>query len=279
MQIGLGLGISFPSQVAGFDAEAEAFFARAGALSSGRKSLINSLILGLRADLGITSLADIFDVLCVVNETEAASLINLAKNAHDATIAGSVTFAADRGLTGDGSTGYINTNCTLSTATRFAQDDCHLSVYSRTNRAGPASGKPLISVVHSAGVRISQIIPISGDANARLGITHDGSTSWIASPATEQGYYFIYRNLTASFRYLRNNAIVSARSVASTAPAAFPPFVLQNNLAGSPQASNYCDSQVAAWTIGKAPASDAQAIAIGARIEAYLDAIGAGILP
>lgn len=121
----------------GVDPDAAALIARfTTPPSQSAASIINTRILALKSK----GLWDTFDALYVLAaESSQAALQNWRQNLYNGTIAGSVTFTANVGMQGDGTTGYIDTGFNPATAVgpKFTQNSATIGFWSQT--AGQAN--------------------------------------------------------------------------------------------------------------------------------------------
>ena len=78
------------ANIAGLDADLKIYLdSLTTPLSAGQQSLLNTLVVDLKAGLGITNLSDAFDQMLIhANETIESGLHNLVKRLHDATLHG-----------------------------------------------------------------------------------------------------------------------------------------------------------------------------------------------
>ncbi len=137
------------------NAWASAVVANGGTVSSARKSLVTTLIKGLKAD-GVWSKLDHLWLFAAEN---APSALTDIVGRTLATAVGSPTFTADDGYTGAASK-YINTNVNPSTAGgHYTQSAAHWSVwqFNSTPNAGASIGS-----VSAQNVRA--YLPYSGDS-------------------------------------------------------------------------------------------------------------------
>jgi len=123
------------SQIASFDADALAFFARvtaaSGTLSATEKIATNQLVLDLKANSLWTPMKAIYPMV-------GASAAACAQNLKSSSFTGTFTVVgwtfASTGVTPNGVSAYMNTN--LNMLNDLSQDNCHFSVYLRTNITG-----------------------------------------------------------------------------------------------------------------------------------------------
>jgi hypothetical protein len=121
------------SQLAGFDADAQAFFDRVttagGTLSATEKTAINTLVLDLKGYSIWTKMKAIYPM---VGASSAACAQNLKSSSFTGSFSSGWTFAST-GVKGNGTSAYMDTNLTPSST--LSQNSTHISYYSRTNNA------------------------------------------------------------------------------------------------------------------------------------------------
>jgi hypothetical protein len=120
---------------AGFvDPDALAFFARVtaagGSLTATEKSAVNTLVVSMKANSIWTPMKAIYPM---VGASAAACAQNLKSSSFTGTFSSGWTFAST-GVTGNGTSAYMNTN--LNPSTNLTLNSSHLSFYSRTNSNG-----------------------------------------------------------------------------------------------------------------------------------------------
>ena len=109
-------------------------YANGGTVSTGRRALVDALVTGLKADGVWTKLDRLY--LFAAENTQSA-LVDIVSGAL-ATNVNSVSFTADEGYTGNGSTSYIDTNLNpLSPGGgNYSQDACSMGAWVNTNTGG-----------------------------------------------------------------------------------------------------------------------------------------------
>jgi hypothetical protein len=106
-----------------------AVIANGGTVSLGRKAIVDTLIVGLKADGLFTKLDRLW---LFAGENEPSALTDIIADAL-ATAVNSPAFVVDRGYTGDGATSVIDTNFNPTVGTPlFVLDSHHFSVWSNT---------------------------------------------------------------------------------------------------------------------------------------------------
>lgn len=121
----------FPLLMAGFDYDAARHFGRMTSTDASLRNALNSLIISLKT----ASLWDKIDVLCVVHDNSADSLLNL-KGINDSTTVGSPTFTADVGFKAEGSAKYVDIGLTDTTAPSMGIYDAHFMTYVNSHTLG-----------------------------------------------------------------------------------------------------------------------------------------------
>jgi hypothetical protein len=119
------------SQLAGFDADAQAFFDRVttagGSLSATEKTAVNKLVLDLKGYSIWTKMKAIYPM---VGASAAACAQNLKSSSFTGTFSSGWTFAST-GVTGNGTSTYFDSN--LQVSTNLSETSTTLAIYSRTN--------------------------------------------------------------------------------------------------------------------------------------------------
>jgi len=119
------------SQIASFDADAAAFFARVtaagGSLSTTEKQAVNQLVLDLKANSLWTPMKAIYPM---VGASAAACAQNLKSSSFTGVFTSGWTFAST-GVTPNGTSAYMDT--ALTPNGNLSLNSTHLSYYSRTN--------------------------------------------------------------------------------------------------------------------------------------------------
>jgi hypothetical protein len=118
-----------------FDSAALAFFARLTTYPTPtRARQYNTVFVGLRS-AGLLAKLDALYLMAAADSQAARQ--NLIQNAYNLTAVNAPTFTADQGYTGDGSSSYLTTGFTPSTAGgKYALNSAHLGAYLLTNVTG-----------------------------------------------------------------------------------------------------------------------------------------------
>ncbi|KAK0357005.1 hypothetical protein LTR94_002225 [Friedmanniomyces endolithicus] len=230
--------------------------------SAGRRDLYAALINGLKSD-GVWNRLDW--LLISAAHDEQAGRINLKAPSKMAIASGGLTFTADRGFSGDGTSASLDLGERQGAPSQYArQDSCSAGVW--CNQQGAASGQ-FGHFAQAASTHRTSILAHSGgndviraaDATAdvlRAGTTRVGHRAFARSgPANKLGFF--------------NGAQVSTAATPSTGLSSLNMVLLRWNTGSfSP------DRIAAAWT-GDGSITGAKAAAIHDRLNTFLTAIGA----
>lgn len=249
---------------ASYDAAAQAWFdavsGAGGSVSAGRKTVVNTLVAGLKAD-GIWTLFDRLWLFAAENTT--SSLIDL-KGLATATAVNSPTFTVDRGYTG-GSFSYINTNYTPSTdATNLTLNSASASIYVTAGGAYANSG------AYEGGNPVFLLMAPYTDNNVwgRLNSTNAGTTF----AASQGGQVVADRTGSGNTSIERNGSALGSHTQASTSLPNVPLFINAYNNSGS--AAEWTLGRIGSYTLGGSLGSSGRT-ALQSRINTYMTAVGA----
>ena len=227
------------SQIASFDADAVAFFARVtaagGTLSATEKIATNQLVLDLKANSLWTPMKAIYPM---VGASAAACAQNLKSSSFTGTFTSGWTFAST-GVTGNGTSAYMNTG--LVESTNLSLNNEHISVYSRTNSDGG------FIEIGTAGATFTpetdMFIRFSNLAYVRI----QGTSGSVASNTDSTGFYVGNRVNSTQVSLFKNStkSTVSSASV-SRSPNTFYVGAINDNGVGN----YYSNRQIAFISIG-----------------------------
>lgn len=264
-----------PSAAPAFDSAATAFFAAVvsagGSVSTPRKTLYNNLYLALRA-ISPSLLA--WDRLWIfAAENSQAALIDLI-GLHTATLVNSPTVTVDRGITGDASTSYVNTNYDPTVnGVNFTQNAGHIAHY--TNLAG-AGGQIAGSGAFSPDTtprRDSWIIaPTAAGAMEAL-INLSGDPTPVGSGLTIGMFIGDRTNSTTVLSEANSTLLGTNTPAASFVPSPFQHFVCAVNDETTPAALN--SFRFAMYSVGGTFGGLSGGNAFTTAITTFLTAIGA----
>lgn len=230
------------SQIASFDADAVAFFNRVttagGSLSNTEKVAVNQLVLDMKSAGIWTSMKAVYPM---VGASAAACAQNLVSSSFTGSFSSGWTFAST-GVTGNGTSAYMDTNLTPSVSIA-SQDSVSISYYSRSN----------ITTAVDFGVRVTTpvTIIISGTCND-TGSTYFrlnqglGESSAGNSGSSLKNY--IYNRVNSTTESVFINTSKTSFTKLSSGNASLPIFLGSYNNNGTP--SGYSNRQCAMFTIG-----------------------------
>lgn len=191
-------------------AQTTAFLARTSGLSGTETAAYKALINGLVAD-GNFALLDALYILATNTTTTAA--LNLCGTNFSLIANGALTFTADVGYTGNGSTGYLDTQYVPSLAgLNLTQNSASLGAYIRTNRTSTDSSV-IMGAATFAGQNWLYFAPLQSggyfyDVN---GVSFPG----FANTST-QGAWITSRNGSSSTTSVYKNGSTIANSISSS---------------------------------------------------------------
>jgi hypothetical protein len=191
------------------DPDAQAFYNRvtaaSGSLTATEISAINTLVGDLKSYGIWSSMKAIYPM---VGASAAACAQNLKSSSFTGTFNGGVTFS-NLGITGNGTSGYMNTN--LNQSTEQTSNNLHISIYQR-NILSSNSGVSMGLVTGSVFSRF--YLNYGGSEYLSL----QSSTQAVSSIETpQQGMFILSRNSSANFFKKQNNLTIETFTNASTA--------------------------------------------------------------
>ena len=245
-----------------------------GTVSSGRRTVVDTLIAGLKAD-GVWTLLDRLWILAAENTqsalTDLKGLVTISNSPPGGGTA--PTFTADRGLTGNGAGIDTGFNPTTASSPQYTLNSGSMFVYNRSTRSTGV-------VVCEFGMQDAGL-----DYRARIVCLDTGGTYLnvndnygpLAGITSVQGFWVGSRTSSMAADWYKNaTAIRSETVVANNAALINRSFYIcginwdYGNTYGSPD-------QLACAGFG-AGLSSAQVTALTTRIETYMDAVGAGVI-
>jgi hypothetical protein len=270
-----------PSAVSSYDTDAQKYFTYiddtfGGTLSAGRKTLINDLIVGLKADGNFAELDRLW-LFAQEDETIASYSIMdggiVATSGTSSTLQASennsITWVADRGYTGDGATGYLNTQYTPSTdGVKYTRNSASYGVYCRTNAATNSAEMGAGAVLDPSSYLITKYI----DNSAYVNVNDDPSTTLGTGVASSAGFFSGRRTGANATSLNKNGNIItsSAESSVGICPDTFD--ILAIYYGGSHIL--FSTKQIAVAYIGSGAIDD---LKLYNRIQTYMTAIGGAV--
>lgn len=251
-----------------YDAAASTLFA---AMSSQpdttRKGHINTAIVALKA-AGIWALLD--ECWFMAAHDSQAGLLGWKRN-KDLVAVNAPTFTADRGYAGNGTTSYLNTQFIPSThGVNYIRNDASAGVYSRTDSA--------VNVCDFGGDKnSSNAFDFRVRYDASNGEVRVNSTTGPVgfSNANSLGLFVGRRTASNAIQAYKNGSSVATSTTASTVVLDIAFYIGGMNRAGVltiPSSRQY------AFAFVGASMSAGQQLDLFTAVEAYMDAIGAGVI-
>lgn len=218
------------SQLAGIDADAQAFFDRVttagGTLSATEQTAVNKLVLDLK---GYSIWAKMKAIYPMVGASSAACKQNLKSSSFTGTFSGGWTFAST-GATPNGTSAYMDTG--FNPNTQFSSNNGHLSYYSRTNdNIGSYPIEMGSEGSLTTGVNLSVLMPLD-NYKGRIG----GNTFLNYANTNSSGFYVVSR--TSSTNLIGHKNGVNQQTVSSTntyAASNFNIYISANNNSNTAQ--------------------------------------------
>jgi hypothetical protein len=261
------------------------FLARTSGLSGTETTAYTTMICGLVTDGVITgtmngansgsgACGSTLDALYIfaTNSTTTANL-NLCGTSYGLTQTGTITFSADHGYTGNGSTGVLDTGFIPSSATtpNFVQNSGSVGAYVLTNRT---VAQNYISLGSGSGSSYRYVQPLIGSTTA--GVELNGGTFGTVAATTAQGLLVASRTNSSNISAFRNNSSTdlgpSTDASSSVTSDSIKILALNNNGV----ATDFSADQIAAAYIG-AGVSGATHVLIANRINAYMTALSINV--
>jgi hypothetical protein len=231
------------------------FAAMTTAPSATRKSQINTFIQDIKTG-GVW--AKLAKIAVMGAHAEQAALLNWKAPAGTAfTKSGTITFAVDRGFTGDGVSGHLDSGA-LWTALA-TQNDASMWARSLTQAI---AGTPLIGTTTAGGGNAYIGPTVSGNFTVRA----HGATAAIDAAASSIGFFGWARSLSTAFRAYRGKIETTVTQTSAAMPA--------GNLSILRTGSSYGPWQVA-FAAGGSSLTTAEQAALHDAVELYLSEIGA----
>jgi hypothetical protein len=229
--------------------------------SATERGRLNALVTGLKQD-GVWALLDRLNVLAA--ETSQAGLRDLRNPSKTLAIGGTVTFTADRGFQGDGTTGYLDVGEIFNASgNQFAQNSATVGVW--CNLAGTTGIKPHFGNLANAARTQINARDSAGNENFRFNDSSDDT--FMATTGSRMGHRAATRTGATTKKGFFAGAVVASLTTASTGVNTTNGCLLRS-------ATSFADDRLAAFYSG-AGMSDAQLAAIHPRLNTYLSSKGA----
>ena len=221
------------------------FLARVTGFTVADKHRYDSLICGLESNiLGCSNTLDALYVFAAPNE--AAALLNLCGTDGTLTKNGAVTFQANRGFTGDGTTGYLSNAVLPPNYVKYTLNSASIGGCITNSRTTANDGYLLGT--SNASVE-SFIFPLFSTSNLRWSLNHTVGLGTATTQANAQGFYHLSRIDSSNATIYKDGAQAATGSLSGDAVPTVPFYIgaLNNNSA----AANFSSDQIAVAFIGR----------------------------
>jgi len=214
----LGINGIIASSISGVDPDAAAFFARVtaagGTLTTTEQTAINTLVVQMKADGTWTLMKAIYPM---VGASAAACAQNLKSSSFTGTFTSGWTFAST-GITGNGTSAYMNTFFNPANESSVASNDFSMGVYLRTQVGGTdsqmgnfgASGDVLMIANYNSTNVLYRFFTTLDDTGANSGNVSKGLTSLSTLTTSTQK---VYKQGTLIYTGTRTTTIKGSKDI------------------------------------------------------------------
>jgi hypothetical protein len=233
---------------------------------------IENALLDLVDDIAAISSGDVWTnklklIYPMVGGTAATHAVNLRNpGTHDGTMNGTITHNAN-GVTGNGTTGYIDTN--FNQSTHGADDDEHISIYSRTDLA---DNSHVLTVMNGLGN--GTILLPKGASNTFISRSQDNISNTVAV-TDSLGYFSVNRTSSTGYRKRQNGTNTNVTQSGTQAPLNLNFYLLARNNNGS--AASWTTRNIAWAAIGRG-LTESEDAALMTAVETFQDALSRGVV-
>lgn len=263
-----------------YQPEALALFARMGDVPESRKQLIDGLIANFKNE-SLWELGAFWNGMDAIwsftAHDQTAAPLNWIEDDYNCTEVNSPTFEIDRGYTGNGTTSYLNTDFNPSSdGVNFVLNDASFGIYLRTNSA--SNTKTEIGVATTGVTSLIIYGKLDSPFEAFNFISCNNAVGLVDLPfASSAGFSSVSRLVAGNFEIYKNGVSLGVSATASSSLPNGIVFIGAYNLTGT-GALNFSDRQISFAFIGRGLTANEQTTLFNL-VEAYLDAIGAGVVP
>lgn len=238
-----------------------------GTYSTARKIQIDKLIKSLKT-AGIWSKLDVLQMYAA--PTAADAVVNWkSPGTFNATLVNSPTLEADRGITGDGASSYVNSGFNPTTAAgNYAQNSAGVHIAVKTDIGDNSYVAGVTDTVSIIQLRIRTA------ANGSVSYINDTTGVSLANTSS-LGLFSLVRTAANAVYWRRNKISLGTASTNSTAIPTKNIYVGAYNSNGT--AASHTTRQIALFAIS-AGLSTGEADSFADAVETYLDYIGAGVI-
>lgn len=258
-----GAGVGAPGGGGGPCSQYTAFIARTSGTTTTEKSVYQTMICGMVTDGDWAKLDALW--FFPTNTTTSANL-NLVSTSFGLTQNGSVTFTADHGYTGDGSTGFFDTGYAAASAGgNLTQNSATAGCYSLSSRTTPQAWVNMRVTDTFENIFIA---PNFTGGTSLFSLNDASGTS--ASATNGSGMWIMQRSAVNSIQAYRNGSSISTASVATAGLPSVNLYLLAANIVSS-SPIQFTGDQIGACFVGSGSISQAN---ITARINAAMTTFG-----
>lgn len=208
----------------GYDADAQAFIDATGITDTTQKSAVNHLVLDLKSYNIWTELVAIYPIIGGTSSTHAVNL--KTPGTYNLTFATGMTHSST-GMTGNGTTGYANTNFKFTDA--LNQNSNNYTIYVRTSRVGNTSN--VMGSRQTTPATIQTWLQLRTSTNI-LQSTNNTSTASSISNSETKGFWQVNRTTSTGF-VLFNNTTKNSFTNSSTGNASINHYLGARNNNGT----------------------------------------------
>lgn len=260
------------TNVLDYNNDADALFLRMSPQpNAARKQLISDFIDSLQSNGTKNFWANADRIWVMAAHDSGASKLNWKADEDNLLTVNALTFTADRGWAGNGTSSYLNTQFIPSTdGVNFTQDAASIAIYIRTNAA--SSTLDYGAWATGAGRMVSLVS--RNASNSWYGRINDFSDNTTVNADSRGLFGYVRTNATTRYKF-RNGTAESNETVSSSGLPALNMYVCCRNLDGVP--SLYTTREYSFLYIGGV-LSTAESAVLYRIVEWYLDQIGAGVI-
>lgn len=268
------LGPSASNGGGGFLPQAQQFFNRTTGLTDAQKTKYNTMTGSmLSCPDGSNAYAQLDALLLTDAPTSTIALTNIIQASYGGVVHGTMTFAANQGFTGNGSTGYIDTQFNPSTAT-----SPNYSAAAATVGVGILTSRTATNSAGDFGAEFTYFFPNNGGNVTFFGINDNGigNPTWITPNA--QGLWVLNRIAGVAAVNLWQNATNLINFGGETFPAVDGHSFAVGAVNTNGVVSNFSTDQIGFYFIGGG-LTTTQIVCVSNAINTFLAGDGNNLYP
>lgn len=240
---------------------ADSVISAGGSVGSTRRTVVNDFIAGLKSD----SLWTKFDRLYLLAaENTQSALTDLITGTHATLMTPNPSFEIDRGYTGTGANGYINTGFYQSAGSpKATQNDTHISMWSNTSPLPTSTTGEYFGSDPSGGG--TYWLYTTGDQKFTFRVNDNGAPTALASDfASHLGLFISSRSVSTERKLYQDGVLKYTTGATSQAVPNVVHGIIYSGFA----------HQVSAWSIGSNLNGGSDAANFYSRLATYMTAVG-----